>query len=51
MAICREEDAVLAYQFHPESILTTYGSTLLAQSFDYLLNLNKQLTKQGALHE
>ncbi|MBL4941012.1 MAG: aminodeoxychorismate/anthranilate synthase component II [Colwellia sp.] len=40
MAICQEDDAVLAYQFHPESILTTFGSTLLAQSFDYLLNIN-----------
>jgi len=50
MAICRESDAVLAYQFHPESILTTFGATLLAQSFDYLLALSKHLneTKQGA---
>lgn len=43
MAICRESDAVLAYQFHPESILTTFGATLLAQSFDYLLVLSKRL--------
>lgn len=50
MAICREADAVLAYQFHPESILTTFGATLLAQSFDYLLSLSERLnTKaQGA---
>ncbi len=50
MAISREEDAVLAYQFHPESILTTFGTTLLAQSFDYLLALSERLkTKaQGA---
>ncbi len=50
MAICRESDAVLAYQFHPESILTTFGSTLLAQSFDYLLTLSEKLNanKQGA---
>ena len=39
MAISQEEDAVLAYQFHPESILTTYGGTLIAQSIDYLLSL------------
>jgi len=53
MAICREEDAVLAYQFHPESILTTYGATLLAQSFDFLLTVNDQLSNQalGALHD
>jgi anthranilate synthase component 2 len=43
MAICRESDAVLAYQFHPESILTTFGATLLAQSFDYLLTLSERL--------
>lgn len=50
MAISREVDAVLAYQFHPESILTTFGTTLLAQSFDYLLALSERLnTKaQGA---
>jgi anthranilate synthase component 2 len=50
MAISREADAVLAYQFHPESILTTFGTTLLAQSFDYLLTLSERLnTKaQGA---
>jgi len=46
MAICRESDAILAYQFHPESILTTYGATLLAQSFDYLLSLSEQLSGQ-----
>ena len=47
MAICREEDAVLAYQFHPESILTTFGTTLLAQSFDYLLALSERLKTQA----
>lgn len=53
MAICLESDAVLAYQFHPESILTTYGATLLAQSFDYLLLLSEQLNIKslGASHE
>tara|TARA_R110002167_G_scaffold287859_6_gene492811 strand:- start:61383 stop:62045 length:663 start_codon:yes stop_codon:yes gene_type:complete len=53
MAICRESDAVLAYQFHPESILTTFGATLLAQSFDYLLSLNEQLNmnKQEVSHD
>ena len=50
MAISREADAILAYQFHPESILTTFGATLLAQSFDYLFALSERLnTKaQGA---
>jgi anthranilate synthase component 2 len=47
MAICNEKDAVLAYQFHPESILTTYGATLLAQSFDYLHSLSERLNIQA----
>ncbi|MGL1958434.1 MAG: aminodeoxychorismate/anthranilate synthase component II [Colwellia sp.] len=49
MAICQQKDAVLAYQFHPESILTTFGSTLLAQSIDYLLNLAPLLTPEISL--
>lgn len=44
MAISQAEDAVLAFQFHPESILTTFGSTLLAQSIDHLLAQSAQLT-------
>ncbi|MDP7592987.1 MAG: aminodeoxychorismate/anthranilate synthase component II [Litorilituus sp.] len=53
MAICQERDAVLAYQFHPESILTTFGATLLAQSFDYLIHLGEHLSAniQGAPNE
>ncbi|MBU2923992.1 aminodeoxychorismate/anthranilate synthase component II [Colwellia sp. C2M11] len=47
MAICQEKDAILAYQFHPESILTTFGSTLLAQSFDYLLTLSENLSTKA----
>jgi anthranilate synthase component 2 len=39
MAICHEKDAVIAFQFHPESILTTYGTTLLSQSIKYLIEL------------
>lgn len=37
MAIEHKDDAALGFQFHPESILTTYGGTLLAQTIDYLL--------------
>ncbi len=44
MAISKEEDAVLAFQFHPESILTTFGATLLAQSIQHLLSLAPSLT-------
>ena len=57
MAICQEKDAILAYQFHPESILTTFGATLLAQSFDYLLALSENISKDtidstlGVLHD
>jgi anthranilate synthase component 2 len=43
MAISNEKDAILAFQFHPESILTTFGSTLLSQSIDYLLALQPSL--------
>lgn len=37
MAIEHKADVALGFQFHPESILTTYGGTLLAQTIDYLL--------------
>ena len=39
MAIEHKKDAVLGFQFHPESILTTFGSHLLAQSIEHLLSL------------
>ncbi len=37
MAISHQNHAILGFQFHPESILTTYGSTLLAQSIEHLI--------------
>lgn len=37
MALINEEDRVLGFQFHPESVLTTNGTTLLKQSIEYLL--------------
>ena len=46
MAISKEDDAVLAFQFHPESILTTFGATLLAQSIQYLLTLAPSLNNK-----
>jgi anthranilate synthase component 2 len=49
MAISNEKDAILAFQFHPESILTTFGSTLLAQSIDYLLALQPALNIHSSL--
>ena len=48
MAVSSDTDAILAFQFHPESILTTFGATLLAQSIQHLLNvapaLNNKIT-------
>ena len=46
MAISKEDDAVLAFQFHPESILTTFGATLLTQSIQYLLTLAPSLNNK-----
>ena len=40
MAIEHKRDAALGFQFHPESILTTYGSHLLGQSIEHLLKLH-----------
>lgn len=51
MAIERSKDAVIGFQFHPESILTTYGSHLLAQSIDYLLALNANRNAQSGNEE
>ncbi|MCL2919555.1 aminodeoxychorismate/anthranilate synthase component II [Shewanella litorisediminis] len=39
MAVLQEEDKALGFQFHPESILTTLGSTLLVQSLEYLTGM------------
>ena len=52
MAIAHEQDNVLGFQFHPESILTTYGSTLLAQSIDHLI-VNHLIANNlsGACHD
>ncbi|WP_394175498.1 aminodeoxychorismate/anthranilate synthase component II [Thalassotalea litorea] len=38
MAIEHSQDKVLGFQFHPESLLTSKGSQLLEQSFQYLLD-------------
>jgi len=50
MAIEHKNDSALGFQFHPESILTTYGGTLLAQTISYLLSSN-QVNTAGASHE
>jgi len=46
MAISSDKDAILAFQFHPESILTTFGATLLAQSIQHLLDLAPALNNK-----
>ncbi|ALO35358.1 anthranilate synthase subunit II [Colwellia sp. MT41] len=46
MAISKEDDAVLAFQFHPESILTTFGTPLLKQSIQHLLSLSASLNNK-----
>jgi len=43
MAISNDKDVILSFQFHPESILTTFGTTLLAQSIRHLLTLAPSL--------
>ncbi|REL27467.1 aminodeoxychorismate/anthranilate synthase component II [Thalassotalea euphylliae] len=39
MAIEHSDDAVVGFQFHPESVLTTYGSNLLAQAIERVFTL------------
>ncbi|MNO06909.1 Bifunctional protein TrpGD [compost metagenome] len=53
MAIEHPQDAAIGMQFHPESILTTYGSTLLEQSINYLLTqpLMSAPITQGVLND
>ena len=55
MAIEHKGDSALGFQFHPESILTTYGGTLLAQTISYLLTESllaaNNANKEGASHE
>lgn len=37
MACYDADNQIIGYQFHPESIMTTYGSQLLRQTADFLL--------------
>ncbi|MBE4580025.1 aminodeoxychorismate/anthranilate synthase component II [Vibrio navarrensis] len=37
MSVINEQDKVCGFQFHPESIMTTYGATLLANAIDWAL--------------
>lgn len=40
MAVVQEEDKVCGFQFHPESIMTTYGATLLANAIEWAVSKN-----------
>ncbi len=53
MAIEHPTDKVIGFQFHPESILTTFGSTLLAQSIEWLTQQSNVLAsnEQGNSNE
>lgn len=51
MAVSHQRHAILGFQFHPESILTTYGSTLLAQSIEHLIAQQQHLVENGASSE
>lgn len=48
MAIEHKRDSALGFQFHPESILTTYGGALLAQTISYLLTESLSATTSFA---
>lgn len=57
MAIAHEQDGVIGFQFHPESIMTTAGTDLLRNSIHYLMNhsrtklvSNAPASIQGATH-
>lgn len=56
MAILHENDKMLGFQFHPESVLTSQGSQLLLQAMQYLVsepisahNINKSTDKCSGL--
>ncbi|WP_159652073.1 aminodeoxychorismate/anthranilate synthase component II [Vibrio atypicus] len=42
MSVVQEQDKVCGFQFHPESIMTTYGATLLANAIEWALEKNEQ---------
>ena len=37
MSVVQEQDKVCGFQFHPESIMTTQGATLLANAIEWAL--------------
>jgi len=47
MSVVQEQDKVCGFQFHPESIMTTYGATLLANAIAWALEKNPILDKKA----
>ncbi|WGW01604.1 aminodeoxychorismate/anthranilate synthase component II [Vibrio sp. YMD68] len=43
MSVAHELDKVCGFQFHPESIMTTYGATLLANAIEWALEKDVNL--------
>jgi anthranilate synthase component 2 len=37
MSVVQEQDKVCGFQFHPESVMTTYGATLLSNAINWAL--------------
>lgn len=42
MSVVHEQDKVCGFQFHPESIMTTYGATLLTNAINWALAKEQQ---------
>lgn len=38
MSVVHEQDKICGFQFHPESIMTTYGATLLSNAIEWALD-------------
>ncbi|HGH6015240.1 TPA: aminodeoxychorismate/anthranilate synthase component II [Vibrio mimicus] len=45
MSVINEADKVCGFQFHPESIMTTHGATLLANAIDWALSATPAQTQ------
>ncbi|EGR0605503.1 aminodeoxychorismate/anthranilate synthase component II [Vibrio cholerae] len=45
MSVVNETDKVCGFQFHPESIMTTHGATLLANAIDWALSATPAQTQ------
>ncbi|CAM3705895.1 aminodeoxychorismate/anthranilate synthase component II [Vibrio aquimaris] len=46
MSVVQEQDKVCGFQFHPESIMTTQGATLLANAIEWALENSETHTMQ-----